>query len=86
MLTMAVLGNTNDHQVIWNGILWFGPTYFHKEPTDTRKNHMDRPQSQSATRMDTTLMHGAAMGVARKSGGMIASAWYPSCATAVSTD
>lgn len=54
--TRAVLGKTKDHQVIWKGILLPGRVYFQREPTQTMKNHMARPQSQRLTRTQTTLM------------------------------
>ena len=68
--TKAVFGNTNDHHVIWKGSLCPDRTYFHSEPTDTRKNHMDSPHSQRPTSADTTLMTSAVMGVSRKLSGM----------------
>jgi len=51
-VTRAVLGNTNDHQVIWKGSRCPGMRYFHKDPTDTRKNQKLRPQSHKPIRTD----------------------------------
>ena len=78
--TSAVLGKTKDHQVIWKGMLLPVRIYFHKEPTETRKNHMERPQSQRETRRLTTRMMSTAWGLWRKSGGMMMLAWLPSWA------
>lgn len=49
--TRAVFGKTNENHVIWNGILLrcSGRMYFHSDPTDTRKNQMLSPHSQSPT-------------------------------------
>jgi len=47
--TKAVFGKTKENQVIWKGILALlsGRRYFQSEPTETRKNQMLSPQSQS---------------------------------------
>lgn len=55
-------------------------TYFQSEPTETRKNHMDRPHSQSATRSETTLIMGTLASLPRKPSGMMRSVWLPSLA------
>lgn len=75
---MAVLGNTKDHHVIWKGMLLPVRMYFQREPTETRKNHMERPQSQRPTRMETTLMMSPVFSAPRKSRGSIVLAWLPS--------
>jgi hypothetical protein len=79
-LTSAVFGNTKLHHVIWKGMLCPPRVYFQSEPTETRKNHMARPQSQRETRRETILTMAAAWGVSRKFGGRIMSAWLPSLA------
>lgn len=77
-VTSAVFGKTNDHHVIWKGILLSGRTYFQSDPTETMKNHMLRPQSHSPIRTDMTLMMGTARSVPRKLLGRILSAELPS--------
>ena len=46
-LTRAVLGKTKENHVIWKGILllFSGLTYFHNDPTETRKNQILKPHS-----------------------------------------
>ena len=56
MLTRAVLGKTNEYHDMWNGILRSGLMYLNRDPTDTRKNHMLRPQSQRPTKVERSLM------------------------------
>lgn len=79
-----MLGKTKLHHVIWKGMLWPPRTYFQSEPTETRKNHMERPHSQRETRRETILMMPAAFETPRKSGGSIESAWLPSWAAGLS--
>jgi hypothetical protein len=80
VLTRAVFGNTNDHHVIWNGMPFRVRRYFQSDPIETRKNHMERPQNQRATRMEIILIMSALFSVPRKSGGKISRASLPSCA------
>lgn len=70
-LTSAVFGKTNDHHVIWNGKLLPGRVYFHSDPTDTRKNHAERPHSQSETSREETSMMDTVWLFPRKPGGSI---------------
>lgn len=81
VLTRAVFGNTNDHHVIWNGMPFRVRRYFHRDPIETRKNHMERPQNQRATRMEIILIMSALFSVPRKLDGNIARASLPSCAS-----
>ncbi len=45
-LTRAVLGKTKLKKVIEKGMVLLGLQYFHREPTETRKNHRLKPQSK----------------------------------------
>lgn len=78
MLTRAVFGKTNDHHVIWNGMPFPVCRYFHRDPMETRKNHMERPQNQRATRMEMILIMSALFCVSRKLAGKIVRASLPS--------
>jgi hypothetical protein len=79
-LTRAVFGNTNDHQVIWNGMPFRARKYFQSDPTDTRKNHMERPQSQRATSRAMIFTISTLCSVPRKFDGRMTLASLPSCA------
>lgn len=57
-VTRAVLGNTKEYQVIWKGKRWPGRQYFHREPTDTKKNQKLSPYTQRPTnRMVSVFDH-----------------------------
>lgn len=73
-VTSAVLGNTKDHHVIWKGMLFWGRTYFQSEPTETRKNHIERPHSQRPIMMDISWRMGTAYWMSRNAFGTIMSA------------
>lgn len=75
--TRAVFGKTKENQVIWKDIFRSGLVYFHREPTETRKNQIERPHSHNPTITDMTLTIATACSVPKKSGGRIVSDCMP---------
>lgn len=76
-VTKAVLGKTKDHQVIWKGIVCSGRTYFHREPTEARKNQTQRPQSQRPAIMESSSRIATVCPEACKLSGIIIWACWP---------